>query len=44
MVVDALFKKSLTNAISYIRNFLIDEIKIFYANDDLFKNPFESLA
>ena len=43
MVVDAISKRPLANAISCIKNSLIDGIKIYYTNDDLKKNPFESL-
>ena len=44
MVADALSRKPLTNAISCIRNSLMDEIKGHYAIDDFFKFSFESLS
>ena len=39
VVADALTRRPLTNAISYMGNSLIDEIKMHYANDDFFKFP-----
>ena len=39
-----LSRRPLANAISCIINSLIDRIQIYYAEDDIFKNPFESLA
>ena len=44
VVVDALSRRPLENAMSCIGNSLIDEIKMHYANDDFFKFPFESLS
>ena len=38
MVVNALSKRPLANAISYMRNSLIDETKMYYTNDDFSKN------
>ena len=37
VVVDALSKRPLANTISSIRNSMIDEIKLYYINDDFFK-------
>ena len=44
VVVDALSRRPLTNAILCIKNSLIDEIKTYYANENFFKNPLEILA
>ena len=44
MVADTLFRRPLANAISCIRNPLIDEIKEHYAINDFFKLSFESLS
>ena len=44
MVADALSRRPLANAISCIRNPLIDEIKGRYTTDDFFKFSFESLS
>lgn len=44
VVADALSRRFLANAISCIRNSLIDEIKTHYASDDVLKLPFESLC
>ena len=44
VVADALSRRPLANAISCIRNSLMDEIKLHYPNDDFFKIPFESLS
>ena len=44
VVADALSRRPLANAISCIRNSLMDEIKMHYIDDDFFKLPFESLS
>jgi hypothetical protein len=44
VVADALSRRPLANAISCIRNSLIDEIKIHYVDDEFFKLSFESLS
>ena len=44
MVVDAIFRRPLANAISRIRDSLMDEIKMHYTIDDFCKFLFESLS
>ena len=44
VVADDLSRRPLANAISCIRNSLMDEIKMHYVKDDFFKIPFESLS
>jgi hypothetical protein len=44
VVADALSRRPLANAISCIRNSLIDEIKDHYVNDDILRVPYESLS
>jgi hypothetical protein len=44
VVADALSRRPLANAISCIRNSLIDEIKVHYVNDDVLRIPYESLG
>ena len=44
IVADALSRRPLANAISYIRNSLMDEIKIRYIDYEFFSIPFESLS
>jgi hypothetical protein len=44
VVVDALSKRPLANAISCIKNSLIDEIKVHYVNDDVLRIPYEFLS
>jgi hypothetical protein len=43
-VANALFRWPLANAISCIKNSLIDETKVHYVNDDILKVPYESLV
>lgn len=43
VVVDVISRRPLTNVISYIRNFLIDEIKTHYATNDSVKLPSDNL-
>jgi len=44
VVVDALSRQLLANAISCIKNSLIDEVKIHYVNDEAFQCPYKSLT
>lgn len=44
VVVDALSKRPLANVISYIKNSLMDEIKMHYIDDEFFNIPFKSLS
>jgi hypothetical protein len=44
VVVDALSRRPLANAISCIRNSLMDEIKMHYIDDEFFNIPFENLS
>ena len=44
MFVDALSRKQFANVISCLKNSLMDEIKMHYANGEFFKLPFESLS
>lgn len=43
VVADALSRRLMANAISYIKNSLIDEIKMRYVDDEIFSLPYESL-
>ena len=43
VVADALFRRPMVNAISCIKNSLIDEIKMHYVDDEVFSLPCESL-
>ena len=44
VVADALSRRPLANAVSCIRNSLMDEIKMHYIDDEFFNIPFESLS